>query len=149
MAELQEIIDEIVTIQEAITTPADEKAVTAYDEPPATPMVYPCFLNIERETEELSNTVGRTGPIIIPYIIDMHLLFATFDKKYAYRSKRQWIQPVHKAIATNLKLNGTVKEARLQSMDFHPEGLTYEGLEYHATTFTLRAVVHDLTIRSA
>jgi hypothetical protein len=149
MAELQEIIDAIVDIQKAITTPVDEKGVTVYDEPPATPVVFPSFINVERETEELSNTVGRTGPIIIPYIIDMHLVFGTFDKRYSYRSKRQWIQLVHEAIATNLKLNGTVKEARLQSMDFHPDGLTYSGVEYDAITFTLRAVVHDETVRSA
>jgi hypothetical protein len=149
MAELQAIIDAIVTVQNAITPPTGEKGVTVYDEPPEVAAVYPSFINVERETEELSNTVGRRGPIVIPYIIDMHLIFGAFDKKYSYRSKRKWVQPVHEAIATNLKLGGTVKEARLQNMDFHPNGLTYGEIEYHAVTFTLRAVVHDLTVRSA
>ncbi len=149
MAELQDIIDQIVIIQNAITPPTNEKGVTVYDEPPETPVVYPSFINVERDTEELINTVGRTGPIVIPYIIDMHLVFGAFDKKYSYRSKRKWIQLVHEAIATNLKLGNTVKEARLQTMDFHPGGFTYGGVEYHAITFTLRAVVHDLTVRSA
>ncbi len=146
MAELQAIIDAIVVIQNAITPPAGEKGVTVYDEPPEAAAVYPSFVNVERETEELSHTVG---PVLIPYIIDMHLIFGAFDQKYAYRSKRKWIQLVYEAFATNYKLGATVKESRLQSMDFHPNGLTYGEIEYHAVTFVLRAVVHDLTVRSA
>ena len=145
MAELQDIIDQIVIIQKAITPPTGEKDVTVYDEPPATPMVFPSFINVERETEELN----YVAPIIIPYSIDMHLIFGTFDKGYAYRSKRLWIQPVREAFATNGTLNGTVNWAWLQRMDFHPEGFTYGGVEYHASTFILQATVQDQTARSA
>lgn len=146
MAELQDIIDAIVAIQEAMTPPTDEKRVTAYDEPPATPIVYPSFINVERDSEQ-SDYAER--PIITAYIIDMHLIFATVEKKYSYRSKRKWIKPVREAIATNGKLNGTVNWARLQGMDFHPEGLTYGGVEYDAITFTLQATVQDQMARIA
>ncbi len=145
MAELQDIIDQIVLIQKDVTPPTGEKDVTVYDEPPEAVQVFPSFLNIERETEELN----YMAPIIIPYIIDMHLIFGAFDKKYAYRSKRLWIQPVRVAFATNGHLNGSVNGAWLHRMDFHPEGFTYGAIEYDAITFTLQATVQDLTARSA
>lgn len=139
MAELQEIIDQIVAIQEGITPPEDEKGVTVYDEPPEVPQVFPSFINVERETGVIEH-----GPrfMILPYIIDMHLIFGA-DKKYSYRSKRKWIMKVRDAFAAKLTLNATATSAMILEMDFHPDGLTFGGVEYDAITFTLHATVKE------
>ncbi len=140
MAELQAIIDEIVVIQKAITKPTGEKGVTVYDEPPETPVVFPSFINVERATETIEH-----GPsfMILPYIIDMHLVFGAFDKKYSYRSKRKWIVKARDAFAAKLTLNATATSAMILEMDFHPEGFTYGGVEYDAITFVLHATVKE------
>ncbi len=140
MAELQAIIDEIVIIQNAITPPTDEKDVTVYDEPPETPTVYPSFINVERDTETIEHSPSF---MITPYIIDMHLVFGAFAKKYAYRSKRKWLQKVRDAFAAKLTLNATATSAMILELDFHPDGFTYGGVEYDATTFTLHATVKE------
>ena len=140
MAELQAIFDQIVIIQNAITPPTGEKDVTVYDEPPETPVVYPSFINVERDTETIEHSPGFR---ITPYIIDMHLIFGAFEKKYAYRSKRKWIVQVRDAFVLKLTLNATATSAMILEMDFHPDGFTYGGVEYDAITFTLHATVKE------
>ena len=126
MAELQAIFDQIVIIQNAITPPTDEKDVTVYDEPPEPAVVYPPLINVERDTETIEHSPGFR---VTPYIIDMHLIFGAFDKKYAYRSKRKWIVQVRDAFVLKLTLNATATTARILGMDFHPDSCTYGGGE--------------------
>ena len=142
MGELQEIIDELVIIQQVITPPTGEKDLVAYDEPPGQTMIYPCFLNVERETGEI---IYAPSLMILPYIIDMHLVFGA-DRKYAYRSKRKWVKPVRDAFAGKLTLNGKATEAQILAMNFHPSGLLLDeesGQKYDAITFVLRATVKE------
>jgi len=143
MGELQEIIDELVIIQQVITPPTGEKDLVAYDEPPGQTMIYPCFLNVERETGEIGYAPSL---MILPYIIDMHFIFGTADRKYAYRSKRKWVKAVRDAFAAKLTLNGKATEAQLLAMNFHPSGLILDeesGQKYDAITFVLRATVKE------
>src|SRR4030042_4894928 len=91
MSELQDIIDQIVVIQKAITPPTGEKDIAdASDEAPVDLLLFPYFLNVEAET-----AIGYGVSLRIQkHHIDMHLVFGTGDKKYSMRSRRKWVEAV-------------------------------------------------------
>jgi hypothetical protein len=146
MSDLQEIIDKIVVIQAAITPPTGEKDVTAYDEPPTSVLPFPCFINAETSAEEIGvwNTSGRT----IPYLIDMHLVFAQADQQYSVRSRRAWVIPVLDAFGHDYTLSGAagVQKAFIETIEFHDKQNGYLAVgekDYIAATFKLRVIVEE------
>jgi hypothetical protein len=138
--ELQDVFDAIVTIQKTIPTPTGEHPIKEiYDEPPAQFMTWPCFLNIESqsEVERPSSGFRRTA-----HTIDMHLLFGAADQKYSVRSRRRWVRVVLDTFDGKLKLGSTINgHAHLTRVEYAPVDLN--GTEYIAATFVLRAVIEE------
>jgi hypothetical protein len=114
MSELQEIVDAIVVVQAAITPPAGEKDVVAYDEWPAAITVFPSFVNDEVET-----TIERPPSMRIEtHLIRMYLLFGGADVKYSQRTRRKWVEKVQDAFEGNVNLAGTCTQAVVTRIDY-------------------------------
>ena len=131
---IPEIINAIVTVQKAITTPTGEKPLAdAFDEPPAQVLDFPTFVNIERSV----STEGSSGLREMVWTIDMHLLFAAGEQKYSVRSRRLWVQAVIDKFCTDLTLLGTVSAVYGMEMSYEP--VLLGETEYVAATFTITA----------
>ena len=132
------IIDAIVLIQKAITTPTGEKDLAdAFDEPPAQIVNFPTFVNIERSV----SAVGNSGLRELNWVIDMMLLFAPSEQKYSVRSRRLWVQAVIDKFCTKLTLLGTVSAVYGMEMSYEP--VLLGETEYVAATFTITANVTE------
>jgi len=134
MSELQDIFDQIVTIQAAITPPTGEKDIAmATDEWPASISVFPAFVNNEVET--VIDREQYASLRIEKHLIQMHLLFGAADVKYSQRSRRLWVEKVHAAFEAKLNLNGTCLKATTTRTDYG----VVEGISgnYVGATFDL------------
>lgn len=139
MAEIQAVIDQIVILQKAVPTPTNEKDIQeAYDEPPDSVGVFPCFLNVE-ESGEQEFPSGNWGYLI--YTVNMHLLFAPATQKYSIRSRRKWVKPVLKHFRENVSLNNTAAVSWVANWDHNP--VEWNGMEYIAATFNLRVKAQE------
>lgn len=142
MAELDNIIDAIIVIQETVVTPSGLKNIALFtDEPPATITVFPAFLNLEDDTtpEDLAQNHQQ-----LVHRIWMRLLFAASSEKYAVRDRRQWLEPVFaKFMPTNTlpgtTLGDTVRTSRITLVDYDP--FEWNGSPYIASSFLLEAEV--------
>lgn len=130
--ELTDIIDEIVTIQQSITTPTGQKALAlALDEWPPTVAVFPAFVNNEIETVIETGSYRRKNV----HLIRMYLLFAAAGIKYSQRARRTWIAAVHAAFDASITLNGHATLARIKRIShLAPEEL---GGAYVCAAFDL------------
>lgn len=136
---IQDIIDELVTMQQAITPPAGEKDIAAaYDEHPAQVTVFPCFINDE---DNIVPTQMANAHRHLVHTINMHLLFAAAGQRYSQRSRRKWVRPVLDAFGAKIQLNGTATQSRIAAVTFDP--VTIGDAEYAAATFVLVADVDD------
>ena len=139
--ELQDIIDQLVVIQNAITPPTGENPLKCYDEPPTGVLTFPCFVNIE---DDLAEVVRAVSLRTITFFINMHLLFARADQKYSVRSRRAWIKPVIDAFDGAVRLDNEqapVQYAPIETVSFENVVLPGSGSdqEYIAATFRLKA----------
>jgi len=146
--EIQHIIDKLVTIQQGITQPTGEKALTsAHDEPPADINAFPCFVNVEQEIPGIDR---RAGGRRYNLVIDMHLLLTSADQKYSVRTRRLWLQPVLDAFDAALKLGNEqlpVQIAPITRISFDP--IEINNTYYIGITFRLEALVieaHDFGV---
>jgi hypothetical protein len=133
--ELTDIIDEIVIIQKAITTPTGEKALAlATDEWPPTVAVFPAFVNNEIETVIETGSYRRKNV----HLIRMYLLFGAGDTKYSQRARRAWIAAVQAAFDASMTLNGHATLARIRRISHGaPEEL---GGAYVCAAFDLEVI---------
>jgi len=135
--EIQDVIDQLVIIQKAITGPAGEKdLVEAYDEPPAQITEFPCFYNREEEIGDIRRGAGVRRMF---GRIGMHLLFgASGAQKYSVRSRRRWLKAVLDGFDVQLALGLAqlpVQYAPVTNVTFAP--LELNGKEYVTATFWL------------
>jgi hypothetical protein len=138
MAEIQSVIDEIVILQNAVPTPSGERDIQmAYDEPPETFGIFPCFVNLEQRGFQ-SFPTGNWG--YLDYIVNMHLIFSAAAPKYAMRSRRLWVLPVIKHFRQNVSLNNTCALSKIEEWSYSPEDTSFawNGTEYVAINFVLR-----------
>jgi len=137
--ELQSIVDELVSIQSAITPPSGLNDLKCYDEPPSGVLTFPSFVNLETDIEEITRSSSlRT----MKFAIDMHLLFARADQKYSIRERRQWVKKVIDAFDGAVRLDNNqapVQYAPIESVSFDDVTLPGSEQEYIAATFRLRA----------
>ena len=133
MSELQDIFDQIVIIQNAITAPSGEKDIAqATDEIPAmAPMTFPSFVNIEESTDFVRPPSARMET----HTINMHFLLAPADQKYSIRTRRKWVEVIQDAFEAKISLNGTCTQAMIMHIDYGPPE-PWEGA-YVGATFRL------------
>ena len=133
--EVQTIVDQLVVIQKAITTPTGCKALhNAYDEMPAALGGFPCFVNVEEDMSVVARGPSRRDQHLV---VKMHLLFTTADQKYSQRARRLWVQAVMDKFDVELQLNAEASYAHIDTVDFTPVELN--GVGYIAATFELTA----------
>lgn len=131
-AEVQEVIDQIVLIQESITPPDGLKSLRCYDEPPGhTVLNFPSLVNVESRIEDIDRGPSRRQQTLF---VDMHLLLAQKDQKYSMRERRLWVQAILDKFDTELQLNGHASIATVRSVDFDSIEL---DTEYLGATFEL------------
>jgi len=134
--EVQQLIDELVTIQNAITPPTGEKDIAAaYDEPPADPTIFPCFLNLEAGAQVVRELHRRQ----VTHTINMSLLLAAADQKYSVRTRRLWVGAVLDAFDIKLRLNGQAHYAHIDTIEYDP--IEWNGKAYVGATFVLTVLV--------
>lgn len=139
VSELQDIIDQIVILQNAITPPSGEKDITgAYDEPPDLISTFPCFVNLEEEGKDVVNP-GNWG--YVTYTIGMHLLFAPAGTKYSVRARRKWVLPVLAkfSLLANRSLGDTANHTYFTGFNYDP--FEWGGTSYVAANFMLAVKV--------
>lgn len=140
--EVDGLIDAICEMQAAITPPASEKPLAkAWDEPPANPGEFPCFINVEQSIENIQLTGSHRH---MDHMIDMHLVLAPTDQKYDVRARRKWVQPVLDYFQGTMKLERHVQNvslSRIEQVTFEP--ISLNDKEYVTATFTLRVRVDD------
>lgn len=134
--ELQDVIDQLVIIQAAITPPTGEKDIAfATDELPPDLMVFPTFLNVEASTD-VTYSPSRREQV---HLIDMNLVFAPAAEKYSMRSRRAWVQKVMDAFAAKVTLNGACNKARIIRVEYETP-LQWNDVPFMTATFRLEAV---------
>lgn len=134
--EIQDVIDQLVVIQAAITPPTGEKDIAiATDELPPDLTVFPTFLNVETSTEVEYSPSRR----VQVHLIDMNLVFAPAVEKYSMRSRRAWVQKVMDAFAAKVTLNGACNKARILSITYETP-LQWNDIPFMTATFRLEAV---------
>jgi len=139
--ELQDFMELLATAQQAIAPPAGAKDIAlATDEPPAQIMTFPCFVNIEREVRP-SSIMGSSSLRHFVHIIEMHLLFAPADRKYAMRERRPWLEPIFDALDKDNALTGAygceILGATYDNWEYPPDS----GVQYAAINFELAVSV--------
>lgn len=138
MAQIQDVLDQVVILQNAIPTPTNERDIqVAYDEPPETFATFPCFVNLERRGTQYFPS-GNWG--YLDYIIEMHLVFAAAGGKYSHRSRRKWVFPVIQHFRNNVSLNNTCALSVMEEWNYSPEddAFVWNGVEYVSARFVLR-----------
>lgn len=144
--ELQDIVDQLVVIQNAITPPTGEKDIAlATDELPPDLSVFPTFLNIETEAD--IEPGGSTLEIQLRRI-DMHLVLGGTDKKYSLRSRRLWEEKVLAAFRAKLTLNSTCTQALIKGITYDTP-LPWNEHDYLVATFRLEAEVKRVVTYAA
>lgn len=138
MAEIQDIIDQLLVVQNAITPPTGLKDVTCYDEPPAGVLTFPVFYNAEDGISAIDRSPSRR---VLTYDIGMHLLFARADQKYGVRERRQWVKKVLDAFDKALTLGGNIHLGAIETVDFEPFELG--DVSYIAANFQIAAQVDE------
>lgn len=142
--ELQDIFDQLVIIQEAITPPTGEKDLRATDEWPANISTFPIFVNNEVETTFVRPPMMR----IENHLIRMHLLFGAADGKYSQRARRLWVEKVQDAFESEINLNGTCTQAMITRIDYGIiEGIV--GGNYVGATFELAVEIKQAVTYAA
>ncbi|HZP94289.1 MAG TPA: hypothetical protein VFB20_15620 [Burkholderiales bacterium] len=138
-AQIQDIMDALVTMQQAIAIPGGGlHDLQAFDEPPASVAAFPVFVNIETGIQNVQLSGSHRH---IEHLIDMHLLFAPTDQKYSVRERRLWVQAVLDAFGGKIRLGLSGAVGRIESVTYDPFALN--DVEYIAATFSLRVLVDD------
>ena len=143
--EIQDIVDQIVVLQNAVPTPTGEKDIThAYDEQPESGSTFPCFINIVRDVEEFE----RLGEVRLHAVltVDMYLCFEQGSGFYADRSRRLWYQAVMDYFDKHLSLNGTAQWAAIERAAFDEPYQVNETLRYPGVKFELRVRMQAVSI---
>lgn len=132
--EIQEVFDQIVVIQNAITPPTGEKDIAfASDELPPDLTVFPTFLNVETDAD--IEPGGSTLEIQLRRV-EMHLVLGGADRKYSMRSRRLWEEKVLAAFRAKLTLNSTCTQALIKGITYDTP-LPWNQHEYLVATFRL------------
>lgn len=139
MAELQAIIDAIVTLQKAITPPTGQKAIkNAWDEPPGDigAAAFPCVVNLEEPGESRDHAQGH--PEVL-HTIGMHLLFSSASGKYSVRARRAWLEKFLSTFTIGGNtLSGTVRTVRSLEFDYSP--FAWNNTDYAGINFTMEVI---------
>lgn len=135
--EIQDFMQLLATAQRAITPPTGAKAIALItDEPPPQIATFPCFVNMEREVRP-SSIMGSSSVRHFVHIVDMHLLFAPGDRKYAVRERRPWLEPIFNALDKDTALTDAygceILRADYENWEYPPDS----GVDYIAINFEL------------
>lgn len=140
--EIQDVIDQIVILQKAITPPTGEKDIArAHDEEPQSIGALPAFVNVVNDGEIDRGVSLRS----INPIIEMILLFAPSGEKYSDRSRRAWFQAVLDKFDDNVTIGGTAAQAHIDRFSFD-DPFPLSGTTYLATRFYLRVQMQPRAI---
>jgi len=139
MSELQDIIDAMIVIQQAMTPPTGLKGIQQFtDEPPASIGVLPSLLNgLEGDGESERHTHTQAK---VTHRIDMHLLFSQATKKYPRRQARAWLEKVMNAFPIGGDIGSTVRHTSRLEYEFDDSFAWGESL-YDALSFVLEVEV--------
>ena len=146
--EIQDILDQIVILQNAIPTPVGEKRLThAYDEQPESGATFPCFINIVREVSDFKrqSLVRQQGALAI----DMYLCFEQGSGIYADRSRRLWYQAVMDYFDQHEGLGNTVHWSAIERASFDEPLQVTEALRYPGIKFELKALMKSSAVTLA
>lgn len=138
--EIQDICDQLVVMQNAVTTPTGEKDIThAYDEQPESISTFPCFVNIVREVGEFKRQSGVRDQGTL--LVDMYLCFEQGSGLYADRSRRLWHQAVMDYFDQHQGLNGTVGFSAIERAAFDEPLKVSDAVSYPGIKFEMRALM--------
>jgi len=143
--DLQTLIDKVIVVQQTIATPSGEEAIkNYYDEPPESIGVFPCFVNIEESMPDAAEWL--TGGRRVVYLVQMHLLFQSWSRKYSVRHIRQWVRPVLDAFGAKTTLDGATGVAKSMIVGaefFFDTPLALGQGDYTAVTFDLEIIIEE------
>jgi hypothetical protein len=139
--ELQDLMDALVTAQKAITPPAGAKDIAnVTEEPLGQIVVFPAFVNVERETVLTTASHGASTRYAT-HLIDMHLVFSPADRKYAVRQMRPWVEAVLDALDKHTLFTDAFA-SEITTVDFEPlEWPPNSNIFYRAANFELQTRV--------
>lgn len=145
---LESVLDAIKALQEAVSTPSGEKALThAYDEMPESLATYPCFLNVLREETGIKRQSGARQRSNVA--IDMYLCWQPGSGTYADASRRVW----RKAVLDRFDLNGSLSASAITSsierVSFDEPLKLDEVRSYPGIKFELQIIMLPSTVELA
>jgi hypothetical protein len=145
---LESVLDAIKAVQEAVTTPGGEKALThAYDEMPESLATYPCFVNVLREETEFKRQSGARQRSSVA--IDMYLCWEPGSGTYADASRRVWRKAVLDQFDENGSLSASAITSSIERVSFEePLQMTPER-SYPGIKFELQITMLPSTVELA
>lgn len=145
---LELMLDGIVTLQGAVTTPTGEKALThAYDELPESLATYPCFVNVLREETDFKRQSGARQRSSV--IIDMYLCWQTGSGTYADASRRVWRKAVLDKFDENGSLSATAITSSIERVAYEEPLRLTEDHSYPGIKFELQVTMKASTVQLA